>query len=43
MEALNKPLHDVDSLIPRDLSAEKKEAEDKENKLKAEMAQMNRD
>ena len=43
MLALNVPISDIDSLRPRDLEAEKREQEDKENRLKAEMAQMNRE
>ena len=35
---LNVPIHDVESLRPRDLEAERKEAEDKENKMKAQFA-----
>jgi len=43
MMALNIPIRDVDSLRPRDLEEEKRAQEDKENRLKAEMAQMTRD
>jgi hypothetical protein len=38
MLALNVPISDIDSLRPRDLEAEKRDQEDKENRLKAEMA-----
>ena len=43
MMALNVPIKDIDSIRPRDLDAEKKDQEDKENRLKSEMAEMNRD
>jgi len=43
MMALNVPIRDIDQLRPRDLDAEQKALEDKENRLKAEMAVMNRD
>ena len=43
MMALNVPIKDIDSIRPRDLDAEKKDQEDKENRLKQEMAEMNRD
>ena len=34
MIALNVPIKDIDSIRPRDLDAEKKDLEDKENRLK---------
>ena len=43
MMALNTPISNIDQVRPRDLEAEKKEQEDKENQLKIEMSQMNRD
>jgi len=43
MMALNTPISNIEQVRPRDLEAEKKEQEDKENQLKFEMCQMNRD
>jgi hypothetical protein len=43
MMALNTPISNIEQVKPRDFEAEKKEQEDKENQLKIEMSQMNRD
>lgn len=41
--ALNVPVSNVESLKPRDLVAEKKETEEKENRLKKQMEEMTKD
>lgn len=41
--ALNVPVSNVESLRPRDLVAEKKETEEKENRLKKQMEEMTKD
>ena len=41
--ALNVPVSNVESLRPRDLVAEQKETEEKENRLKKQMEEMTKD